>query len=44
MITSKRMRCVGNVARMRRLGMHIELWWENQKERDHYADLDVGGE
>jgi hypothetical protein len=24
-------------------GMHIEYWWEIQKERDHREDLDVGG-
>jgi hypothetical protein len=28
---------------MGRRGMHIEFWWENQKERDHWEDLDVGG-
>jgi hypothetical protein len=22
---------------------HIGVWWESQKERDHYNDLDVGG-
>jgi hypothetical protein len=22
--------------------MHIEFWWERQKERDHYEDLYVG--
>jgi hypothetical protein len=29
--------------RMGRRGMHIGFWWESQKERDHYEDLDVGG-
>jgi hypothetical protein len=23
--------------------MHIEYWWESQKERVHWEDLDVGG-
>jgi hypothetical protein len=23
--------------------MHIEYWWESQKERDHWEDQDVGG-
>jgi hypothetical protein len=23
--------------------MYARFWWENQKERDHYDDLDVGG-
>jgi hypothetical protein len=23
--------------------MHIEFWWESQKERDHYGGLEVGG-
>jgi hypothetical protein len=23
--------------------MHAEFWWESQKERDHYEDLDVCG-
>jgi hypothetical protein len=43
MIKSMRMRWAGHVARMGRLGMLIEYWWESQKERDHYEDQDVGG-
>jgi hypothetical protein len=35
MIKSKRMRWAWHVARMGRRGMHIEYWWESQKERDH---------
>jgi hypothetical protein len=36
MIMSRRMRWAGHVARMGgRRGMHIEYWWESQKERDH---------
>jgi hypothetical protein len=23
--------------------MCTRFWWESQKERDHYEDLDVGG-
>jgi hypothetical protein len=23
--------------------MHTGFWWESQKERDYYEDLDVGG-
>jgi hypothetical protein len=23
--------------------MHVRFWWESQKERDQYEDLDVGG-
>jgi hypothetical protein len=43
MIKSKRMRWAGHVARVIRRGMHIEYWWENQKERDHWEDQDVSG-
>jgi hypothetical protein len=25
-----------------RRGMHIDYWWESQKERDHLEDHDVG--
>jgi hypothetical protein len=28
-------RWAGNVARIRRRGMHIGYWWEGQKKRDH---------
>jgi hypothetical protein len=26
-----------------RQGIHIEYWWESQKERDHWEDQGVGG-
>jgi hypothetical protein len=32
MIKSSRMRWAGNVACMRRRGMHIGFWWKTQKE------------
>jgi hypothetical protein len=28
---------------MGRRRIHIGFWWQSQKERDHYEDLDVGG-
>jgi hypothetical protein len=42
MIKSRRMRWAGHVTRMGRRGMHIGYWWESQKVRDHWEDLDVG--
>jgi hypothetical protein len=41
-IKSRRMRWVGHVVRMGRRGMHIGCSWESQKERDHWADQDLG--
>jgi hypothetical protein len=32
--------CSTNGGRRR---MHIGYWWENQKARDHWENLDVGG-
>jgi hypothetical protein len=40
-IKSRRMRLAGHEARMLRRGMHIEYWWENQKEKGHWEDKDV---
>jgi hypothetical protein len=34
-IKSRRMRWIENAACMERNRMHIEFWWESQKERDH---------
>jgi hypothetical protein len=34
-IKSQWMRWAGHVARMGRRGMHIDYWWERQRERDH---------
>jgi hypothetical protein len=39
MIKPKRMRWAGHVARKSRRW----FWWEIQKERDQYENLDVGG-
>jgi hypothetical protein len=41
-IKSRKMRWSGHVARKGR-GMHIEYWWESQKERDHWEDQHVDG-
>jgi hypothetical protein len=41
-IKSRRMRWARHVARMGKRGMHIEYWWESQKERDHWEDQDHG--
>jgi hypothetical protein len=35
MIKLRRIRWAGNAARLGRSGMHIGLWWESQKEKDH---------
>jgi hypothetical protein len=35
MIKSRRIGWPGHVARMGRRGMHIGIWWESQKKRDH---------
>jgi hypothetical protein len=32
---SRRMRWAWHVACMVRRGMHVEFWWESQKEKDH---------
>jgi hypothetical protein len=42
MIISRRIRWVGHVARMGRIGMHVEYWWESQKDRDQWEGEDVG--
>jgi hypothetical protein len=28
---------------MGKRGMHIGFWWESEKERDNYEDIDVAG-
>jgi hypothetical protein len=32
MIESRKLRWASHITRMGRRGMHIELWWENQKK------------
>jgi hypothetical protein len=27
---------------MGRRGMHVGIWWQSQKERDHWEGIDVG--
>jgi hypothetical protein len=42
-IKARRMRLAGHVARILRRGMHVEYWWESQKERAHCENQDVSG-
>jgi hypothetical protein len=42
-ITSRRMRWAGHVARMGKERGCIGSWWVNQRERDHWEDLHVDG-
>jgi hypothetical protein len=42
MMKWRKMRWEGHVARWRR-GIHIEKWWESQKERNRLGDRNVGG-
>jgi hypothetical protein len=43
MIKSKRMRWAGHVARIGEKRNANRIFWESQKERDHWEDRDVGG-
>jgi hypothetical protein len=42
MMKSRRMRWAGQVARMGEKRHAYRIWWESQKERDHWEDRDVG--
>jgi hypothetical protein len=35
MIKPKKIIWKGHVARIGRRGMHLQIWWESEKERDH---------
>jgi hypothetical protein len=43
MIKTRRMRWLGYVARMEKVGSRIGCWWENQRGRGRWEDQDVGG-
>jgi hypothetical protein len=40
---SRRIRWAWHVKLMGRREMHVRFWWEGQKRRDDYEDLDIGG-
>jgi len=40
---SRRMRWVGHVARMRRVGVYTDSLWGNLRERDHLENIGVDG-
>jgi hypothetical protein len=42
-IKSRRIRWVEHVAPVGEKRYAYRIWWESQKERDHWEDLDVGG-
>jgi hypothetical protein len=37
------MRWALHISSTGRSGMHTGFWWEIEKDRNHYEDLDVGG-
>jgi hypothetical protein len=43
MIKSKRMKWTGYVERTGPNKVHVRFWWESQKEREDWEDLDEGG-
>jgi hypothetical protein len=43
MVKSWRMRWLGLVAEVGKIGMHSSYWWESQKDRDHYENQHAGG-
>jgi hypothetical protein len=43
MIKSRVIGWAWRVPRMGRIGIHTGFWWESQKERDHWENLDEDG-
>jgi hypothetical protein len=43
MIKSRMARWTEHIPRMGRRGICTGFWWESQRERDQYEDLDVVG-
>jgi len=37
------MRWAGHAARMRRVELHIWMWWGNLRDRDYFEDLGFDG-
>ena len=41
LISSRRMRCTGKVARVGRREIHAGFWWWNLNDTDHLKDLEA---
>jgi hypothetical protein len=37
------MRWTGNITRTGQRGMHVDYWWESQKKRERWDNLNISG-